>query len=200
MRCAHQSPTTSRWNRQAFTLVELIAVMALLVTVIAIASPSLAGFFRGRALDAEARRLLALTRQGQSRAIAEGLPTILWLDLNQRTYGLETDSSFVDNDPQAVEYTLDGSLTLDLGVTDPALQTFITGNTLFDNDAEAGNSRHAALPNLRFEPDGSIGGGSRENLRLTDRDGNSLWVGLAANRLNYEIRNQAASRTTIRRR
>lgn len=200
MRPGSQSPSASPSSRRAFTLVELIAVMALLVTVIAIASPSLAGFFRGRALDAEARRLLALTRQGQSRAIAEGLPTILWLDLNQRTYGLETDSSFVDNDPQAVEYTLDGSLTLDLGVTDTALQTFITGNTLFDNDAAAGNSRHASLPNIRFEADGSLGGGSRENLRLTDRDGNSLWVGLAANRLNYEIRNQAASRTAIRRR
>ena len=53
---------------RAFTLIELVLVMTLLVVVVAIAAPSLAGFFRGRALDAEARRLLSLTRQGQSRA------------------------------------------------------------------------------------------------------------------------------------
>lgn len=186
--------------RRGFTLVELIAVMALLVTVIAIAAPSLAGFFRGRAIDAEARRLLSLTRQGQSRAAAEALPMILWVDLNQRTYGLETDSSFVDEDSKAVQYTLDGNVTLEVGATTEALPTAITGNTLFENDSAAGNSKHASLPNIRFEPDGSISEGNRENLRLTDRDGGSLWVGLAANRMNYEIRNQEAQRTTARRR
>ena len=194
------NPTQSRRPaQQAFTLVELIAVMALLVTVIAIASPSLAGFFRGRAVDAEARRVLSLTRQGQSRAAAEGLPMILWVDLNQRTYGLETDSSFVDEDKKAVEYKLDGSVTMEVGTTE-SLQTSITSSTLFDSGNTTGNSKHASLPNIRFEPDGSISEGSRENLRLIDRDGGSLWVGLAANRLNYEIRNQEAQRTTARRR
>lgn len=194
------NPSQSRRPaQQAFTLVELIAVMALLVTVIAIASPSLAGFFRGRAVDAEARRVLSLTRQGQSRAAAEGLPMILWVDLNQRTYGLETDSSFVDEDKKAVEYKLDGSVTMEVGTTE-SLQTSITSSTLFDSGNTAGNSKHASLPNIRFEPDGSISEGSRENLRLIDRDGGSLWVGLAANRLNYEIRNQEAQRTTARRR
>ena len=53
---------------RGFTLIELVVVMTLLVTVIALASPSLAGFFRGRALDAEARRMMSLTRLGQSRA------------------------------------------------------------------------------------------------------------------------------------
>jgi prepilin-type N-terminal cleavage/methylation domain-containing protein len=65
---------------RAFTLVELIVVMTLLVTVIALASPSLAGFFRGRAVDAEARRFMSLTRLGQSRAAPEGVPMILWVD------------------------------------------------------------------------------------------------------------------------
>src|ERR1043166_3717524 len=59
-------------TQRAFTLIELIVVMTLLVAVISIALPSLGGFFRGRTLDSEARRMLALTRQGQSRAVAEG--------------------------------------------------------------------------------------------------------------------------------
>src|SRR5688572_7854706 len=46
----------------AFTLVELILVMAMLVIIIAVSAPSLSKFFRGRVLDSEARRLLSLTR------------------------------------------------------------------------------------------------------------------------------------------
>ncbi len=179
--------------QKGFTLVELIAVMALLVTVIALASPSLAGFFRGRAVDAEARRLMSLTRLGQNRAAAEGLPMILWVDLQQRTYGLETDSSFVDEDSKAVQYTLDGNVTMELGATE-ALQAAITSDTLFGSGTST--SPHASLPHIRFEPDGAVSLSSPENIRLMDRDGGSLWVGLAANRLNYEIRNQEMQRTT----
>lgn len=172
---------------RAFTLVELIVVMALLVSVIALASPSLAGFFRGRALDAEARRFMSLTRLGQTRAAAEGLPMILWVDLQQRTYGLEADSSFVEEDTKAVEYTLDGNVTMEVGTANQ-LQSSITSDTLFGSANSV--SKHASLPHIRFEPDGAISEGSRENFRLMDRDGVSLWVGLTANRLNYEIRNQ----------
>ncbi len=42
-------------HQVAFTLIELIMVMTLLVVVVAVAAPSLAGFFRGRAVNAEAR-------------------------------------------------------------------------------------------------------------------------------------------------
>lgn len=188
---------TLRRAHRAFTLVELIAVMTLLVTVIALASPSLAGFFRGRAVDSEARRLMSLTRFGQSRAAAEGIPMILWVDLNQRTYGLEADASFTDEDPKAVEYTLDGNVTAEIGATDAVLGA-ITSSTLYGNSTVT-SSRHASLPHIRFEPDGSVGDSSPENLRLMDRDGGSLWVGLAANRLNYEIRTTATRRVRQRR-
>ena len=112
------SPLRSAGALRAFTLVELVVVMTLLVTVIALASPSLAGFFRGRAVDAEARRFMSLTRLGQSRAASEGVPVILWVDTAQHTYGLEVDSSFVDQDTKAVEYTLDGNVTAEIGATD----------------------------------------------------------------------------------
>src|SRR5437773_775638 len=49
-------------HRRAFTLVELILVMALLGIVLAVSAPSLSNFFHGRTLDSEARRLMALTR------------------------------------------------------------------------------------------------------------------------------------------
>lgn len=189
---AHVNPV----QRRGFTLVELIAVMALLVTVIALASPSLAGFFRGRTVDAEARRFMTLTRLGQSRAAAEGLPQILWVDLNQGLYGLETDSSFVDEDTKAVEYKLDGTVTMTIGGTD-SLANLITSETLFDTGVSGG--KHATLPKIRFEADGVISASSPETFQLTDRDGGSLYVGLTANRRSYEIRTQPTTRTTTRR-
>lgn len=181
---------------RGFTLVELVVVMTLLVTVIALASPSLAGFFRGRAVEAEARRFMSLTRLGQSRAASEGVPVILWVDMAQRTYGLEEDSSFTDQDAKAVNYTLDGNVTVEIGATDSVRET-ITGNTLFGSGTSS--SKHSSLPQIRFDPDGSVSESSPENFRLMDRDGGSLWVGLSANRLSYEIRNQQVQRVTKRR-
>src|SRR6185295_17984721 len=54
-----------------FTLIELILVMAILTIAVSITAPALSNFFHGRTLDSEARRMLALTRQGQSRAVSE---------------------------------------------------------------------------------------------------------------------------------
>jgi prepilin-type N-terminal cleavage/methylation domain-containing protein len=178
--------------RRGFTLIEMIVVMALLVAVIAVGAPSLAGFFRGRAVDAEARRFMTLTRVGQSRAAAEALPMILWVDLQQRTYGLEVDSSFVTEDPKAVQYTLDSSVTLEIGGTE-TLESGITADTLFGSGLSA--SRNATLPHIRFEPDGGVSPSSPESFRLSDLDGGSLWVGQSANRLSYEIYQQEYQRT-----
>jgi prepilin-type N-terminal cleavage/methylation domain-containing protein len=182
--------------QNAFTLVELVVVMTLLVAVIALASPSLAGFFRGRAVEAEARRFMSLTRLGQSRAASEGVPIILWVDTAQRTYGLEMDSSYTEEDVKAVEYTLDGNVTMEIGASETAREA-ITSDTLFGNAASS--SKHGTLPQIRFEPDGGVSGVSRENFRLMDRDGGSQWVTLSANRLNYEIRSQPTQRVTKRR-
>src|SRR5215831_89969 len=66
---------TAVQTQDAFTLIELILVMAILTVAVAITAPALSNFFHGRSLDSEARRLLSLTRQGQSRAVSEGLPT-----------------------------------------------------------------------------------------------------------------------------
>src|SRR5689334_18148384 len=55
--------------KRAFTLIELILVMALLAIVMAVSAPALSNFMRGRTLDSEARRFVSLTRYGQSRAV-----------------------------------------------------------------------------------------------------------------------------------
>src|SRR2546428_13582667 len=106
------SPTGNRRNDRAsaFTLIELILVMAMLAIVISVALPSLKGFFRGRNIDSEARCFLSLTRYGQSRAISEGIPMILWIDAQRKAYGLQVQTGYTETDSKAVQYSPDKEL------------------------------------------------------------------------------------------
>src|SRR5437016_3625622 len=47
---------------RAFTLIELILVMVMMLAILSVVAPSLSKFFKGRNLDSEARRMVALTR------------------------------------------------------------------------------------------------------------------------------------------
>jgi len=164
--------------------------MALLTIVISLTAPSLSRFFHGRTLDSEARRLLALTRSGQSRAVAEGMPMDLWVDAAEGAFGLEAEPSFDTSDPKAVEFTLDGGLKIEVvnkTVVAPA-------NTLNRNRrvSTASTPRvvlaRSSLPTIRFLADGSIGDNSPQMLCLTSTDGGSLWLAQSQDGLTYEIR------------
>src|SRR5262245_23301985 len=102
LRIAH-----SKSEPDGFTLIELILVMTVLTIAASITAPALANFFRGRTLDSEARRMLGLIRQGQSRAVSEGVPMELWFDVQQGAYGLEAEPSYEANDRKAVSFTLE---------------------------------------------------------------------------------------------
>ena len=52
----------------AFTLIELLLVLSLLVVITSLTAPAMATFIRSRALDSETRRLMALMHAAQSRA------------------------------------------------------------------------------------------------------------------------------------
>jgi type II secretion system protein H len=162
----------------AFTLIELVLVMALLAIVLAVAFPSLRNFFRGRNLDSEAHRFLALTRYAQSRAVSEGVPMVLWIDERQHTYGLQAQTGYLDEDDKAIEFKLDE--TLEFKVTAPLLrQTAMQRNEIA---AVAGN-----LPAIRYSPDGFIGSTSPEEVTIRQGDEDAVVFMPNANRLNYEI-------------
>src|SRR3954470_1929345 len=101
----------------AFTMIELILVMALLVIAVAVTLPSMQRFFRGRTLDSEGRRFLTLTRYGQTRAVSEGIPMTLWIDPIQGSYGLEAQKGFLDRDDKAVQYDVDEKLDMEIART-----------------------------------------------------------------------------------
>jgi hypothetical protein len=166
--------------------------MALLTIVISLTAPKLSRFFHGRTLDSEARRLLALTRSGQSRAVSEGLPMDLWVDAEQGTFGLEAEPSYETSDPKAVDFTLDDNLQLEVvHKTVVAPVNTVSALNPGQQPSIASVPRvtlvHPNLPTIRFLPDGSISETSPQELRLTDRDGTSLWLRQARDRVNYEI-------------
>src|SRR5690349_688015 len=107
--------TRSTSNPPGFTLIELIFVLALLAITAVFVASNMGPFFRGRALNFEARRLLSLTHYAQSRAVAEGVPMILWINPAESSYGLTIQASFSDpeGDARAVRYTVDSGLTIE---------------------------------------------------------------------------------------
>ena len=179
--------TRTQRSDRGFTLIELILVMTMLMIVLAVAFPSLKNFFRGRDLDSEARRFLSLTRYGQSRAISEGVPMMLWIDARQGIYGLETQTGYTDADGKAIEFELDDELAVEV-------LTSATARTTRAQHAVVGLGN---VPAIRFQPDGFISETSPESIVIRQGDDEAIWITQSANRLNYEI--QANEPLNVRR-
>jgi len=174
----------------AFTLIELILVMTILAIAVSFTAPALANFFRGRSLDYETRRLLALTRQGQSRAVSEGLPIELWFDTSKSAYGLEAEPSYEAVDSKAISFAFDSQMQIEFQNPNSGAHFGSLGLASSSSAANSIASNHPNLPKIRFMPDGSISEGSPQAVHLIGRDGASLWLTLSRNRLNYEVRTQ----------
>ena len=166
--------------------------MALLTAVISFSGPSLKNFFHGRTLENEAQRLLALTRAAQERAISEGVPMILWVDAKSRLYGLVTDSSFddKDNDPKAMEFPIRGDVTMEVipGIRQAPSTVAANGTSYFTATKYPAKTAGSGVPEIRFQPDGTIDYTSPQAIYLVGWDGAVLYVAQARTHLNYEIR------------
>lgn len=104
-------------QQSAFTLIEMIVVMTLLTMVLSIAGPSLSNFFKGRALEEESRRFLALTRFARDEAITRAVPMELWMDSLTGHYGLQVRTGYAgdDDNRKPIEFIMSDSLTFDFG-------------------------------------------------------------------------------------
>jgi type II secretion system protein H len=184
--------------RHAFTLIELILVMAILTIAVSITAPALANFFHGRVLDSEARRLLAATRQAQSRAISEGVPVTLWFDSSQSEYGIEAETGAYEKDPKAETLVMDHHVSLKVAALNigasRANGSFGPSNGSRSNSSSAPPQQgpHAGMPQIRFLPDGSIGEDSPQMIQIIGSDESSLWLALSRGRLNYELQSRAS--------
>ncbi len=180
----------------AFTLIELILVMAILTIAVGYTAPALARFFRGRSLDAEARRLLALTREARSRAAYEGIPMDVWIDTGRGAYGMEAEPGYAPDDVRSVELNVESDLRLEIGreAADLSFLAREAGDMLPMPEPAATSTsatlrtKHAGLPRIRFLPNGSIDATSPVTLRIVGRDESALVLAQTRNRRNYEIR------------
>ncbi len=163
-------PLAPGLRRDAFTLIELTLVLALLVVITSLAAPAMANFVRGRALDSEARRMIALIDAGQSRAVSEGMPMVLWVDGKNGLYGLQAETTGQSGDPKAENLSVDSTLQL------AVLNNSLGAATTFNN-----------LPAIRFLPDGTVDENSPKTLQLTDSAGVSRWLIESSNRMGYEV-------------
>lgn len=175
----HGAEGRARWGARGFTLVELIVVMVLLLIVASMVAPRMSSFFRGRALSSEARRMLSLINYGQSRAVAEGVPVLLWLDPGKSTYGLEVQAGHAG-----------GSDRLDVFTAEPTLRFEIPATT--DLPVSEQGDEQLGLPEglaaIRFNPDGFFDEASVQKIVIRQGDEAALEIVPTANRLGYEIR------------
>ncbi|MFI5357949.1 MAG: GspH/FimT family pseudopilin [Opitutales bacterium] len=163
---------------RAFTLIELMLVMALLAIVTALVAPSMLSFFHGRALNEEAERLLTLTQYARSRAIAEGVPVVLWIDSAKSAYGQNIQTGFVTTDDHASSFALESSLTIDAPNRDAPPVSELGDETL---------GLPPGLPVIRFLPDGFIDFVSTTKIVLHQGTEAALELVPTPDRLGYEI-------------
>lgn len=157
----------------AFTLIELVLVMMLMVVAISIVAPRMSGFIRGQALGSEARRLEALMHAGEARAVSEGMPMVVWFDAKQNECGLEEETPPKGGDPKAEE--VDVSEYVQISLSAPSGSSGASGTTTFHN-----------MPAIRFLPDGTVDENSPQTLQLSEGE-SVMWFIELQNHTGYEI-------------
>ena len=139
---------------EGFTLLELILVMVILSTVLAMAAPSLRGFFASRQTHDTAAQILALTQLARSQAISEGIVYRLNFDTRQRTYWLTAQQAGAFEKPQTgfgQIFNLPKDMVMELeGIEEEDTEMFLV-----------------------FTPQGTVTAGT---VRLIDRRGRALEV------------------------
>ena len=162
---------SARWKRQqAFTLIELIAVMALLAGFAAMTLPRFSDFFRGQKIKGEANRFIALTQYARSEAIATGIPMTLWIDEKQGQYGMRDTYGY---------YSQQNNVT-NIGRIYELAQ-----GLEFSSEMTHSNPNMESV--ILFHPDGAIQDGSISNIILELPDRELLWITRTTNGLGYEI-------------
>lgn len=84
----HPERPTSGRRRAAFTLIEILAVVAILALVAAFVAPNL-GMLRERRLRNEAQRLAAQLELARQRTVVTGVPHRVLFDLESQGYRVE---------------------------------------------------------------------------------------------------------------
>jgi type II secretory pathway pseudopilin PulG len=149
----------------AFTLIELVLVMGLLGTLMALSAPSLSRSFHGRNLTQQAAQLLAATEYARSEAVSQGIPMNVWIAPDAAMFGVEAKSGY------------EGTVSREKTWTLPPDIHFGSAPTASDGDG------HTLM--ATYLPEGTLDDASVDNIALADRTGET--VTLRQNEDGYEI-------------
>ncbi|MGA2557775.1 MAG: GspH/FimT family pseudopilin [Verrucomicrobiota bacterium] len=168
---------------RAFTLVEMIIVLTIMVIAIGIAAPSFHAFMAGRNVDNEAQRFLSLTRFGSSRAIAEGLPVDLGINLKQNRYWLAACGGYTESHTNVVAFVLDKDVQM---MVNPAPGTLTTQSNVWTPSVLF---RGSGVPIIRFQPDGFISDTSPQIIKFRQPTGSDpeTWIVQNADHRRYDL-------------
>ncbi len=98
---------------QAFTLVELILVMLLLATLLALSAPTILHSFKQRDLEKEATQLLAVTEYARSEAVSQGVPMTVWVRPETGEFGVQASDGYDGEETREKTYTLGANVHFD---------------------------------------------------------------------------------------
>ncbi len=179
-------------NGGGFTLLELIIVMAVMVTLLAVIAPTLRNSFRQRGLDDEAVRLLAVTEYARDEAVSQGIPTQVWIDPVKGNYGAEAMPGYDGNKTSAASEPA-GSQAKGAAITGVQAKEYSLPT---DEHFDAAKSTHVTAEGytqvIQFEPDGSPTPATGiDYVRIVDKDNRTASLALTTDGWGYEITKDA---------
>jgi prepilin-type N-terminal cleavage/methylation domain-containing protein len=150
----------------AFTLVELVIVMALLCVILGIAAPSLSRSMHQRNLNQEATRLLGVTEYARDEAVSRGVPMVVWVDVANGQFGVREIPGYDAASPRDKVFTLPDGIRFD-----PARGIASSG------EAEV----------AEFTTDGTLDPSSQQTLALVDNTKSSIEIAQTSDGWGYQI-------------
>jgi hypothetical protein len=104
---------------------------------------------------------------------------LLWMDLRQRTYGVQPEPGYTDIAGRSYDFVLGKDLQI-------TVADLVAPSTPMPQSLSMAQA-NPNVPRLRFQPDGLIDPASPQSVVLREFSGESLWITQSRNRLNYEI-------------
>jgi type II secretion system protein H len=152
---------------RAFTLVELILVMVLLTTLMAIAVPSLARSFRQRNVNQEAVRFVALTEYARDEAVSQGVPMVVWIDTAGGRFGADSKTGYGATSTRGKEFSMNADVHFET--------------------MEGAAQQQGIVTAAEFAPDGTLDPSGVATVRVADRFNSSATISQTSDGWGYEI-------------